>query len=62
MGRDITRQFAHLPAEVAADEVAAHIARFWEPRMRLELATFLADHGVEMDPVLRAAAERIGTD
>ena len=60
MGRDIARQFGHLPADTAADRTAAHIARFWEPRMRAELAACLARPGVEVDPVLREAGARLG--
>jgi len=60
MGRDITRQFAHLPPDRAAAEVAAHLGRFWEPRLRRELVALLADATSEADPVLRAAAGLLG--
>ena len=59
MGRDIARQFGHLPADSAAEQTAAHIVRFWEPRMRAELAAYLARPDIEVDPVLRAAGARL---
>lgn len=59
MGREISRQFAHLPPDAAAEAVAAHIAKFWEPRMRRELAAALAEDTAGIDPILRAAGERL---
>ncbi|MFZ2502351.1 MAG: formate dehydrogenase subunit delta [Nocardioides sp.] len=58
MGNDIARQFAHLPREQAVVAIAAHIGRFWEPRMRAELQR-LSQAGKLDDPLLAAAAETI---
>ncbi|PWI20374.1 formate dehydrogenase [Streptomyces sp. Act143] len=37
MANDIARNLAHLPEEEAAEAVAGHIGRFWDPRMRARL-------------------------
>ncbi len=59
MGNDIARQFAHLPPAQAAEVVAAHIERFWDPRMRRNLEALVAAHDESLDPVLVDAAGRI---
>lgn len=56
MGNDLERQLAHLPAERAAEEVAAHITKFWEPRMQAELVAILRAGTPPLRPVLAAAA------
>ena len=56
MGTDLERQLAHLPAERAAEEVAAHITKFWEPRMQAELVAILRAGTPPLGPVLAAAA------
>ena len=59
MGNDIARQFAHLPAEVAAQAVARHIETFWDPRMRRALETLVAAHDDSLDPLLVDAVGRL---
>jgi formate dehydrogenase subunit delta len=59
MGNDIARQFAHLPAAEAAEVVAGHIERFWDPRMRRNLEALAAAHDDSLDPVLVDAAGRL---
>jgi formate dehydrogenase subunit delta len=59
MGNDIARQFGHLPAAAAAEAVAAHIERFWEPRMRRNLEALVAAHDDSLDPVVVDAAGRL---
>ncbi|MFF7449050.1 MULTISPECIES: formate dehydrogenase subunit delta [unclassified Streptomyces] len=55
MANDIARNLSHLPAERAAEEIAGHIARFWDPRMRARLREFV-DAGAEgVDPLVAAA-------
>ncbi|MFG1927290.1 formate dehydrogenase subunit delta [Cryptosporangium sp. NPDC048952] len=54
---DIARQFAHLPAEVAAAAVADHVRRFWDPRMRARLLALADDGG--LDPLPAAAAAQL---
>lgn len=57
MGHDIVRAFAALPREEAATEIATHIMKFWEPRMRHELVAHLRRGDTAMHPLLVAAAE-----
>ena len=59
MGNDIARQFTHLPASEAAEVIAAHIERFWDPRMRRNLEALVAAHDESLDPVLVDAAGRL---
>jgi formate dehydrogenase subunit delta len=56
MANDIAKQFEHVPAEQAAQQVAGHIRAFWDPRMRAE---FAASDGDELDPIAAAARELI---
>ncbi|MGI5472434.1 formate dehydrogenase subunit delta [Streptomyces sp. CA-132043] len=46
MANDIARAFRHLPEDRAAEAVAGHIHRFWDPRMRTRLSRFV-DEGTE---------------
>jgi formate dehydrogenase subunit delta len=59
MGNDIARQFTHLPAAEAAEVVAAHIERFWDPRMRRNLEALVAEGDDTLDPLLVDAAGRL---
>ncbi|EXG81545.1 formate dehydrogenase subunit delta [Cryptosporangium arvum] len=54
---DIARQFGHLPPDAAADAIADHVRRFWDPRMRARLLTLADDEG--LDPLPAAAAARL---
>ena len=59
MGNDIARQFAHLPADQAAEAIARHIESFWDPRMRRALEALAAAHDDSLDPLLVDAAGRL---
>jgi formate dehydrogenase subunit delta len=59
MGNDIARQFAHLAPAEAAEAVATHIERFWDPRMRRNLEALAAAHDESLDPLLVDAAGRL---
>jgi formate dehydrogenase subunit delta len=37
LATEIAAQFGHLPPGETAEAIAAHIRRFWEPRMRARL-------------------------
>jgi formate dehydrogenase subunit delta len=55
LANDIAANFRHLPPDEAAADVANHIRRFWDPRMRAALLE-LADHQqVDLDPGVIAA-------
>lgn len=57
MGHDLVRNFQMLPREQAATEIATHITKFWEPRMRHELMAHVRLGDMAMHPLLVAAAE-----
>jgi formate dehydrogenase subunit delta len=62
LANDIAAQFRHLPPDEAAAEVANHIRRFWDPRMRLALLE-LADHeqaGLDADVMAAVRVLREG--
>jgi formate dehydrogenase subunit delta len=40
---------------VAAQGVANHIKRYWDPRMRREIVTHYRDGGAGLDPLVRSA-------
>ena len=59
LGHDLVRNFEALPPPKAAEEIAAHVRKFWEPRMRRELLGYLDAGDARMDPLLVAAAEAL---
>ena len=52
LANDIARQFAHLPGDQASAAVANHIAMFWDPRMRAELAREIDRDASQLDPLV----------
>lgn len=55
MGNDIARQFSQLDPDAAATAIAAHIDRFWDPRMRAVLHALVVAGDENLDPLLIAA-------
>lgn len=43
MANQIARFFAHCPEDVAIAEVAEHLRKFWDPRMRSQIIAMLAE-------------------
>jgi formate dehydrogenase subunit delta len=58
MGNDIARALHHLPDDQAAEAVATHLTKFWEPRMRRALVDRVRARDPRVDPLLARAAER----
>ncbi|GAY10426.1 formate dehydrogenase subunit delta [Pseudonocardia sp. N23] len=58
MAEDMVAQFAHRPPDDAAAAVAAHVRKFWDPRMRRRLVT-VVDEGADVDPVVVRVAEML---
>ncbi|MDX2708266.1 formate dehydrogenase subunit delta [Streptomyces sp. NBC_00510] len=57
MANDIAANLVHLPGDRAAEAVAGHIGRFWDPRMRTRLLDFV-DAGAEgLDPLVVEAVK-----
>ena len=57
LGHDLVRNFEALPPEKAAVEIATHIRKFWEPRMRHELVARVRWGDTSLHPLLVRAAE-----
>jgi formate dehydrogenase subunit delta len=55
LGGDIARAMAHL-GERAPEEIATHLRKFWDPRMRAAILERLRAGEIE-DPVLRSGVE-----
>ncbi|MEV3858793.1 formate dehydrogenase subunit delta [Streptomyces sp. NPDC050095] len=59
MANDIARNHAHVPAAEAAEAIAGHLTKFWDPRMRERLFGYVdayVDEGDgELDPLVVAA-------
>lgn len=61
MANRIGEFFEAMPErEEALQGIAEHIRKFWEPRMRAQLARMLADPGrsAEFKPIVREALQR----
>jgi formate dehydrogenase subunit delta len=56
LGHDLVRNFEALPPGKAAAEMATHIRKFWDPRMRRELLRYVDAGDARVDPLLAAAA------
>ena len=56
-GHDLVRNLGHLPPETATMEIATHIRKFWEPRMRHELLARVRWGDTTLHPLLVAAAD-----
>ncbi|MEV6594967.1 formate dehydrogenase subunit delta [Streptomyces acidicola] len=57
MANDIAANLGHLPGEQAAEAVAGHIGRFWDPRMRARLYEFVDAGADGLDPLVVAAVK-----
>lgn len=56
MGNDIARQLSYLEPEEGAHQLAAHLLKFWEPRMLAQLLACRRRNDPDMDPLLIAAS------
>ena len=57
LGHDLVRNFEALPLDKAAMEIATHVRKFWEPRMRHELLARVRWGDTTLHPLLVRAAE-----
>ncbi len=57
LGHDLVRNFEVLPPEKAAKEIATHIRKFWDPRMRQDLLARIRWGDTSLHPLLVRAAE-----
>jgi len=59
MANQIAVFFHSQPEQARVDGVAAHINKFWEPRMRRHLFEHLDNGGAGLEPLVTEAAARI---
>ncbi|NAZ38137.1 formate dehydrogenase subunit delta [Rubellimicrobium sp. CFH 75288] len=59
MANQIATFFASQPGGRGAEETAAHLRAFWDPRMREALFAHLDAGGEGLSPLAREAAERL---
>lgn len=52
MANQIATFFKTQPSEDASARVAAHIADYWEPRMREQLQTYVEQDGSGLDEIV----------
>jgi formate dehydrogenase subunit delta len=57
MANQIGRFFAHRPEEQAVADIAAHLRRFWEPRMRRAAIAHLEEGGAGLEERPRKAID-----
>jgi formate dehydrogenase subunit delta len=60
MVNDIAAYFAAEPdQEAAAQQVGLHLQRFWEPRMRSAIRSYVEADGTGLSPLARRGVERL---
>jgi formate dehydrogenase subunit delta len=57
MANDIAVQFRHRPVPEAAATIAAHLRRFWAPRMVRQLIEHVDSGAVRLDPLVVEAVK-----
>jgi formate dehydrogenase subunit delta len=62
MANQIGSFFATQPGTGAAEAIAAHLTKFWDPRMRKAICAHLAAGGSDLDPLVRDAVALIASD
>jgi formate dehydrogenase subunit delta len=61
MANQIARFFAAQGDERAVPQIATHIEQFWDPRMRKQIKAHAASGGAGLDPLAKAAIEKVKT-
>jgi formate dehydrogenase subunit delta len=60
MANDIGAFFnAEADKTVAAQNIANHVKRYWDPRMRREIVAHYREGGAGLDPVVRSAIDML---
>lgn len=63
MANDIGAFFnAEADKNVAASNVASHLRRYWDPRMRRQIIQHYKDGGAGLDPIVRTAISLLSTN
>ena len=59
MANQIAAFFAAYPHDEAVNGIAGQMRDFWEPRMRKALATYIAEGGQGLQPLVLEAAGKL---
>ena len=59
MANQIALAFRIEPHDQAVADVATHIKSFWTPKMRRDIGAHLVEGGSRLDPLAKAALERL---
>jgi formate dehydrogenase subunit delta len=59
MANQIAAFFAAQGEVRAVPQIASHIEKFWDPRMRTAIAAHVGASGAGLDPLARAAIEQL---
>ena len=62
MANQIALAFRLEPPDAAVAGVADHIKSFWTPKMRRDMLARLAEGGAGLDPLAKAAIERLSAN
>lgn len=62
MINNIAVQFAHLAPDRAAEEIANHVGKFWDPRMKARLVALAAEGPDMLEPTAFAAVALVRGD
>ncbi|NEC92523.1 formate dehydrogenase subunit delta [Streptomyces sp. SID12501] len=57
MANDIAANHGHLSDDVAAEAIAGHVGKYWDPRMRTRLYEFVDAGADGLDPLVVAAVK-----
>jgi len=60
MANQIAAYFVTQPGDGAAEAVADHLRKFWEPRMRAAIIAYLKAGGAGLEPAAAEAVRRLG--
>jgi formate dehydrogenase subunit delta len=61
MANQIGKFFASQGPDLAVAGTQEHIKKFWDPRMRAAILSYLDTGGAGLDPTMRQAIERLKT-
>jgi formate dehydrogenase subunit delta len=62
MANQIGRFFQSQKTATAVDSIEDHLRKYWDPRMRQTIVAQLGEGSIHLDPPVREAVERLGTD
>ena len=62
MANQIGKFFRHRPEAQAVADTADHLKKYWDPRMRRDIAAHLEQGGAGLDPIVKQAVAAIAAD